>query len=206
NAIQLYADFVKSIPIGVLILRPDDPADDRTLRLIDANPSASRLLGFDLSGVLGQTMVQVFPSTTPAVLKVYADVARTGAASPILEMEYGDGRVNVTYWSFKAFPLPDGRVGVAFEDIGARKQGEQALALEPEQLITILNTSPVGVTLTCGDAVQFVNLRMRELIGGGVGDDLNKYLVQPEDAARLRAARERDGIVRDFEVQVFDTD
>src|SRR5262249_22942614 len=44
NATRLYADFVKSIPIGVLILRPDDPADDRTLRLLDANPSASRLL------------------------------------------------------------------------------------------------------------------------------------------------------------------
>src|SRR5262249_26558384 len=140
NAIRLYADFVKNIPIGVLILRPDDPADDRTLRLIDANPSASRLLGFDVSGVLGQTMVQVFPSTTPAVLKVYADVARTGAASPILEVEYGDGRVNVTCWSFNAFPLPDGRIGVAFEDIGARKQAEKALALEREQLITILNT------------------------------------------------------------------
>src|SRR5262249_36134499 len=47
NAIRLYADFVKSIPMGVLFLRPDDPADDRTLRLIDANPSASALLGFD---------------------------------------------------------------------------------------------------------------------------------------------------------------
>src|SRR5262249_31310244 len=56
NAIRLYADFVKSIPLGVLILRPDEPAADRTLRLIDANPSASRLLGFDVSGVLGQTM------------------------------------------------------------------------------------------------------------------------------------------------------
>jgi PAS domain S-box-containing protein len=127
NAIQLYADFVKSTPMGVLIVRPDDLADDRTLRLIDANPSASRLLGFDLSGVLGQTMVQVFPSVTPEILKIYGDVARTGAASAIQEVEYGDGRVHVAYWSYKAFPLPDRRIGVAFEDISARNQAEKAL-------------------------------------------------------------------------------
>src|SRR5262249_30422912 len=103
HAIQLYADFVKSIPLGVLILRPDDPADDRSLKILDANPSASRLLGFDVSSVLGQTMVQIFPSLTPETLKIYGDVARTGDASPIQEEEYGDSRVKVACWSYQVF-------------------------------------------------------------------------------------------------------
>ena len=134
ETIRLYADIVKSVPMGLLVLRLDDPDDDRSLRIVDVNPTASSLLGFDVNTVQGKRFVEAFPGVTPAMLGTYAGVVRTGASTELEELQYGDERVKTSYWSVKAFPLPDCRVGLAFENISPRKQAEDDIRRLNEDL------------------------------------------------------------------------
>jgi signal transduction histidine kinase len=134
KAIQLYADIVRHIPIGLNIFRLEDTNDPRSLRFIDTNPSAAELLGTETRRLLGRTIVEAFPSVGERELRIYAEAARSGEAREIPEVHYGDDRVAANIWSVKAFPLPDQCVGLAFENISRRKAAEDQVRRLNEEL------------------------------------------------------------------------
>lgn len=127
RAVQLYADIVQRVPLGLTIWRLDRREDDASLRLVDANPAASELLGIDVHALLGRPILEAFPGVAPEHLRSYADVVRSGTAVTLQEVHYGDERVQASYWSVRVFPLPDQGVGLAFENISARRQAEEKL-------------------------------------------------------------------------------
>jgi len=133
ETIQLYADIVKNVPIGLNIWRLDDLDDAKSLRLLDANPAACSLTGVPMMDMRGLTFPEAFPGVSDADLASYAEVVRSRKAKDIGEIQYQDERMAPAYWSIKAFPLPDYCVALAFENVTDRRQKEEELRRMREQ-------------------------------------------------------------------------
>ena len=92
---------------------------------------------------------------------------------------------------------------VVFHDITESKKAEQAIITERERLQTILDTSPVGVSITSDGAIQFANPRFTELFGLHCGDSMSSSYVDPDDQGKMRAIMDQDGVLRDYELQSY---
>jgi signal transduction histidine kinase len=134
ETVQLYSDVVRQMPIGLTIWRLEDPEDPRSLRFISANPASFDLLGVELTTLINRRILEAFPAVPENHLTIYADVARSGRNCRSLECVYGDDRVATNTWSVRAFPLPDRCVGLAFENISARKAAEARIHKLNEEL------------------------------------------------------------------------
>ena len=95
-----------------------------------------------------------------------------------------------------------GLIGLV-RDITERKASEAALAAEHQRLLEILDTAPVAVTLTTDGVVRFANRRATEMLAVDVGVRAPDRFVRPTDRDRLLGMLERDGILRDVEIQLY---
>lgn len=126
--VRLYAQAIHSIPIGLFILRLDDPCDPNSLSMVASNPEASACTGVDIGSFLGDRIVNIFPNIKGSgIPEIYAEVVRSAQPKNLGEVTYGDQRVKQSVFSVKAFPLVDNYLGVAFEDVTERKLREDDL-------------------------------------------------------------------------------
>lgn len=123
-AVRMFADVVTNIPIGLHIYQLDPTGDPPTLRVRSENPVALNLLGVSLDLATGQAITDVFPAIPESLVRRYAGVVASQRADNLGEFQYGDTRVANRWWAVQAFPLPDRCVGVAFQDVSARKEAE----------------------------------------------------------------------------------
>ena len=136
--LDLLATVLGELNIGLLIYRLEADDDPASLRLLYANRAASEATRADLGPVVGKRIGEAFPALAGTDLPArYAEVARSGRSRNVGAIEYpGDGTLEHAYFAVKAFPMPNGCVGVAFENITVRKQLEDALrrqrAAEPK--------------------------------------------------------------------------
>ncbi|MEB3279192.1 MAG: PAS domain S-box protein [Lyngbya sp.] len=141
--IKIYEDIVENIPIGMTVWHLEDLDDMRSFRLISSNREAWELLGVQLDSEVGQKMVECFPKmpqTNISLLQAYARVVRHQQPCGFSEVRYGDGRVRESLFAVKAFPLPNQRLGIAFEDITERKRIEKALSESERLYRSVLNS------------------------------------------------------------------
>ena len=117
-AVRLFADVAHYIPIGLLIYQLD--GEPPVLRVRSGNRTASSVLGVPLDEAGGRAVTDLFPTTPPDRLRRYTAVAASGRADDLGEFQYGDER----WWTVLAFPLPDRSVGIAFQDVTARRRAE----------------------------------------------------------------------------------
>ena len=133
--IQLYADIFCNIQVGLYIYRLESLDDDRTLRMIAANPASEEFTGVSSKNVLGKTLDDNFPGLRRmGIPQRYAEVVRSGTPANFEDVYYDDDRVKRSVYSVQAFPLPDDCVGVVFENITERTQAEDELRTANEQL------------------------------------------------------------------------
>lgn len=125
---RLFVDIVRNMRSGLLVYHQEDPADDRSLRVVSVNPAGERLLGVERSDLLGKLVDEAFPGLRERGLPgLFADVIRTGDSREVQDFRYGDDRVLENAWAFSAFPLPGQRVGVVFDSISEREQTEELI-------------------------------------------------------------------------------
>ena len=118
----------ENIPVGLYLYHLEDTSDDRTLRMVYANPAVKTLTGLGPEDVVGKTLDENFPGLrSQGIPQRYAEVVRTQNAISFDDLIYGDDRVLQASFVVKAFPLPGNMVGIAFENITGRKQMEEAL-------------------------------------------------------------------------------
>src|SRR4029077_18231335 len=126
---QLAEEFFELAPIGMAILRLEDPADPASLRIIALNPAAQAASDVPTAAV-GKRIDEDFPAIARTPLpKQLAEVMRSGVAANLGE---GPGQYNPTrLFTVTAFPIPPDCVGLLFEDVTERRQ-EQRRAHESE--------------------------------------------------------------------------
>jgi two-component system, cell cycle sensor histidine kinase and response regulator CckA len=125
---RMYANIVEYLQMGLYVYHLDDVTDDRSLRLVAANPAAEKLLGIPNVHALGMTIDQIFPKLRErGIPAVIADVARNGTTGEYLDFTYSDERVIEAVWSFNIFPAPNGCAGVCFQNVTERKRLEARL-------------------------------------------------------------------------------
>jgi two-component system, sensor histidine kinase and response regulator len=91
-------------------------------------------------------------------------------------------------------------------DITERKRMAEAVKKEKERLQNMMDGSPIGVGITTGGIVQYVNDTFRRQSGLHVGDYVTKAFVRPEDGITLIEALNKNGIVDNFETQFYGED
>jgi PAS domain S-box-containing protein len=118
-------DLIESIQTGLHIYHLENTSDDKTLRLVYANPASARMTGVAVEDVIKKTLDENFPYLRlKGIPQQYAEVVRTKKPIQIDSIYYGDERVMEGYFLINAFPLPDNHVGVAFENITEKKKAE----------------------------------------------------------------------------------
>ncbi len=128
KAIQQYADIFENVRIGLYVYYLENLDDDRTLRLIAANPAASDFTGVPNEVIFGKTLDEIYPGLREKdIPQTYAEVVRTGQSRVLEDIYYGDERVLENTFSVKVFPLPNNCVGIAFDNITERKKAEEAM-------------------------------------------------------------------------------
>jgi PAS domain S-box-containing protein len=99
------------------------PGDPRSFRLVYSNAASAELTGLDVGEEVGRLLVEVVPGIVETdVLDRYAEVVRTGRPADLGLVTYGDERVAERTYQIHASPLPDGAVGVVFEDVTDRAE------------------------------------------------------------------------------------
>ena len=118
ETIQVYADIVRNMQIGVAVFEVGNSAAPETFRLVTFNPEAERAARKPLNDQIGKTLFEVLPyaegGPLPALLSA---VARDGQVRQVVQERARNPSHPDRAVAMKAFPLPGGRVGLAVEDI-----------------------------------------------------------------------------------------
>jgi signal transduction histidine kinase/CheY-like chemotaxis protein len=181
--LRRYADIVKNMQVGLHVYCLEDIDDDRSLRLIAANPASSVITGIADENAIGKTVDESFPGLRErGISQIFAEVVRTGRARELEDVRFGSNRSIGRVLSIRVFPMPDNYVGVAFEDVTERKRLK-------EERIKIRNLESLGF-LAGGISHDFNNLLTIILgnislikISEGQDDKVVKRLAATESAA-----------------------
>lgn len=155
---QLAEEFFELAPIGMAILRLEDPAEPASLRIIALNPAARAA------------------SDVPAAAQL-AEVMRSGVPANLGERPGQDDPTRL--FTVTAFPIPPDCVGLVFEDITERRK-QQRRAHESEiRYRKIFEASTAAICIFNAHNRSFVdaNPRFTALLGlGGASQLLGKKI------------------------------
>lgn len=200
-------DLFEHLPTAIHVYRCDGAEISPEPRFVAANPAAVRALG---GGTEGAPLEQAFPALRGAgIPELCARVARSGAPASLgeIRVDRGEGRAAVLL--VKAFPLGEGRVGVAFEDISHISALKEAHA-EELRLLRIAYQAAIDVVpdilfVKSADGQRFVLSNKAAAEGVGMTTETivgkrNDDMFPPEVAERLNQEDRRvtDGRERAF--------
>lgn len=212
-SIQLYANIVKSMQMGLIVWQMQDLNDLQSFRLLDINPAARNILqvAIDPEDLLGQAMTEVFPCLTDTAFPgIYASVIRSGKERDLGEVRYGDDVIREGIYATKAFPLPNQCVGLVFEDITDRKQAEIALQQSEARFRIVAETAACAFLVYQGTRLRYANPAAEAITGYSI-DELLAIdfweLAHPDfrDLVRQRGlARQRGDLVPSrYEIKIL---
>ncbi|MEJ2284350.1 MAG: PAS domain S-box protein [Desulfobacterales bacterium] len=180
------------------------------------NPAANRMLGYGADELIGQAVHEKihhshedgssYPREACPMYRTYVDGVDHHVSDEVLWRK--DGKpFPVEYTSM---PIKkDGRIVgavVTFMDIAERREMEAQLESTKSQLQYILDTGPIGVAFSTNGKIHFANPRFTEMFGAGVGDASPDLYVKPEERDNLISRLEAEGIVENYDVQMYNRD
>lgn len=135
DAVSRAAHIFENIQIGLFIYKLEKLDDDRSLRLIAANPASSNLININDKEMIGKTIDENFPNLRMyKIPQQYAEVVRNQIPIAMDDIYYEDERIAKASFSVKVFPLPNQCVGVSFENVSERRKAEQELRTRNHEL------------------------------------------------------------------------
>jgi PAS domain S-box-containing protein len=174
---QLAEEFFDLAPIGMAILRLEDPADPESFRVIALNPAAQ--VAADLAAAaVGKRIDEDFPAiATIAFPGKLAEVIRSGIATNLGEAP-GQNDPNRLF-TVTAFPIPPDCVGLLFGDITERRKAQRRAHESELRYRKIFEASTAAICIFDANAGTFIdaNSRFTELLGlGGASQLLGKKI------------------------------
>jgi PAS domain S-box-containing protein len=116
--IQLYADIVKNVQIGLSVWEIEGPADIAHIRLVAFNPASEKATRMTLEGALGKSLYEIAPYAQGGELaRLLVGVAEDGKVREAMVRRSRNPADPTRALALKAFPLAGRRVGVAIEDV-----------------------------------------------------------------------------------------
>lgn len=132
-----YQSIVNSSPMGMHMY---ELQEDDKLVLIDANPAANKILGFDHSSIIGLTIEEAFPSLVETeVPSRYRDVIKNKTVWKTEQINYKDEKIIGAFEVF-AFCATEKQMVVRFLEISDRIQKEQKLKESQENFAITLRS------------------------------------------------------------------
>ncbi len=154
EALRASGEIVRSIPSGLFVYQYEP--EDRLI-LLDGNPAAKELTGIDINASRGREFNEIWPQAYESgVTRAFLDVMKTGRIYSSEDLTYEDERIQGAF-RIVAFRMTTKRLGVAFENITAKKQAELERQNLEEQLLQARKMEAVG-SLAGGIAHEFNNI------------------------------------------------
>jgi PAS domain S-box-containing protein len=145
--IRLYADIVQNVQIGLCVWAPVDgqPASAERPLVLDAfNPACERIAGTPLEPLRGKPFRAVAPyAAGGAVEALLEGVARDRRVHDADVERKGAKDEAMNAFSIKGFPLAEGRVGLAIEDVTPQTIARRLQAAEHRVLEMIASGAPL---------------------------------------------------------------
>ena len=193
---------------GLLILVPGKG-------FVHANPRAAQLFGFeDIADLLKCGPVELSPPTQPdGQPSGEAAMEHIQTALQTQQQHHFDW----THQHSNGTPIPceinlspimlagNPALLVCIRDIRERKAMEQQLIAESQRLKNILDTAPINIAISTKGKIHFANPLFEKTFGVKTGDASPQLYVHPEERDALVERLKRDGIVKNYEIQMFDS-
>ena len=201
------------LPLGVIVWQLEDPGVDGSLRLVYANPAASKMTERDLDSFLGRPVYEVFPSAPPERIQAYAEVCRRRAGRDFGEVVYSNSGVGPITFSVRAVPVLDRAVALLLENLSGIKRAEAEAIHLNRFLDSIIEHLPAMVFLKDAETLRFkrFNRAGEELLGVSREDLLGKgdHDFFPAEQADFFVAKDREvlgsGMLKDIPEEPIDT-
>lgn len=133
--IQLYRRIFAEVPVGLAILRAEDPHDPESWIIVEFNPSGLVLSGAGADNPAGRRLLDFAPEIRGTDLpRACAEAVALNRAVELPDFHSAGARVPGGRFAINAFPLGAPFIGLAFENITARKTAEESLARSNAEL------------------------------------------------------------------------
>lgn len=130
--IELYRRIVDKFPIGIAVLRIDNTHDPESWLIVEFNPAGRRLFSASGENPAGKRLLEFAPAIRGTdFLPACVEALRLNHGVDFSSM----GRMLGGRFSIRVFPLGAPFVGLAFEDLKARKTAGDTLARSNAELI-----------------------------------------------------------------------
>jgi PAS domain S-box-containing protein len=173
--LDLYPELLKGLPVGVVLLRLENSSDASTLRVVDVNPAAAKIMGSTIQMLLGRTLA-AFPRLLETQIPGQCLAALlSGEPRNLGEIACGDDGIRPGIYSIRAFPLSRNFLGITVEGVTGRNLAERTLRDSEERFrlliqgvreYAIFQLDPAGhvVSWNAG-AERMKGYRAEEIIG-----------------------------------------
>ena len=193
-----FRSYVEHAPLAVLVA-------DRAGRILDFNPSATELLGYEANTLSGKNILDLHPEEgREAVLRDFNTLLEKGHVETEHRMRRRDG--SLTWVSLHAVMITDQLSFAYCQDITERKLAQEKLRESEERYRSVIeNMQDVFYRTDESGAIVMVSPSGTALFGYDTLDDMRgkpveSFWMYPEERARMLRALREDGVVRDYEV------
>ena len=120
---DLYAQAMRAMNVGLLILQLDPDTSSPTLRFVAANEAALRLTRRREEELVGQTVADCFPSLAEADVHTQAlDVIREGKARLVGDVAFEDDRIPPSVFNVELSPISPLSIAATFQDVTEQRR------------------------------------------------------------------------------------
>ena len=189
-----YRELCEHMSSGVAVYEARANGEDFVFT--DFNGAAERIDQIDRRGVIGKSVLEVFPNVKEfGLFDVFGRVWRTGKPEHHPVLQYHDKRI--TGWRDNyVYKLPSGEIVAVYDDVTEQKQVEEAIHEREERFRSLVLGASDSITMTDLDGnILFVNEAGLALYGaktveGVIGKNVFEFIAQ-EDLPAAREGMER---------------
>ena len=177
------------------------------------SPSVRRLLGYSPEELIGRNVFELLhPDDLPRIMPIFSQLLQQPhqTVKALARYRHKNGAWLWIEGVGKNLIAEPGvqAIVVNYRDITERKQAEKALLESESRLLTVLEATPIPITLTSLEdgIVLYANSALEDLLGVSISEIIGQraanYYADPADRSQVLAELKRLGSLRDYEVRV----